>query len=440
MAKRTLARRAVFVLIAMSLWSCGGDQPGRLDPPATAHTDFVPARAQSPYADVLAECAFVYVRGGDNDTGRACPMSVLPLLGQEHAEVRVAEIMSQTLVSHEWMAVRFEQLLEELPEELLQLFQGVTAVVIGADIRPSYYWSATGAIYLDPARLWLTEEEKNSISRAPDFRSDFDRDLQFKALWRYVKNGDYAWRNYSLTSPETGRELSAIVAPMAALLFHELAHANDYIPPAMVHLIDPQQTVLNAAVELQSNNISARLRNDMPLNSALLFGLANVMFRGDTASEAQRALSAEQVGLAFADDTANDTYAYTSSAEDTAMLFEELMMRHHFDIGRDIAFTERPAEDNAACDDHVVRWGRRGRLGEPGVLARIALILPLFLDRNDVSEYLGALPSPEPLAPGLGWCANLDLSESGVGILATPRTDRPLPEQDQRRFDGHPHH
>src|SRR5690625_3844189 len=204
------------VLIALLLVGCGsGSSSHPRFPPSPAANDVrhYPVEPDGPYAEVLAQCAFENIRDGHNHINRACTMETLPLLGQEAADVDIDLILSRTLVSHDWMAVRFEQLLNELPEDLMQMFQSVTAVVIGADIRPSYYLATTGAIYFDPSRVWFTAAEKNTISRAPDFRSDFGRDLNFTVLWRYVKNGTDAWRSYSLTGPETQRPLSDIVYP-----------------------------------------------------------------------------------------------------------------------------------------------------------------------------------------------------------------------------------
>lgn len=430
------------VLIALLL-GCGSgssNHPRMPQSPSDNDARHYAVQPDGPYAEVLAQCAFEHVRDARNDITRACTMETLPLLGQEEADVDIDLILSRTLVSHDWMAVRFEQLLEQLPEDLLQLFQSVTAVVIGADIRPSYYWTATGAIYLDPSRLWLTEAEKNTISRAPDFRADFGRELAFTVLWRYVKDGDDAWRSYSLAGPETQRPLSDIVHPMASLLFHELAHANDFIPPAQIPHLDPQYTVIEAAVALERDNISAQLRNAMPLRSRMLFELAQVMYVGDSATSAQRALTAEQVGLEFAIDAANDTYAYSTSAEDTAMLFEEAMMQYHFGIERDLAFTDTPNQSGALCNDYVVRWGSRGRVGEPSVLARLELILPLFLDRNDVSDYVEALGAPASLEPGLGWCDSLNPTASAPGLQKASPYNPPLPVQEQRHGPGHPHY
>jgi len=431
------------VLITLLLVGCGSgssSHPRLPQSPAANDVRHYPVEPDGPYAEVLAQCAFEYIRDGHNDINRTCPMSTLPLLGQEEADVDINLILSRTLVSHDWMAVRFEQLLNELPNDLLQMFQAVTAVVIGADIRPSYYWAATGAIYLDPSRLWLTEAEKNTISRAPDFRADFGSELAFTELWRYTKNGDNAWRQYSLSGPETQRPLSDIVHPMASLLFHELAHANDFIPPAQIPHLNPDNTVLEAAVALEDDGISAQLYNDRPLQSEMLFGLAQVMYVGESASAAQRALTAEEVGLEFANDAATDPYAYSTRAEDTAMLFEEAMMRYHFGIERDVAFTDTPEGPDVWCDDYIVRWGNRGRVGEPSVLARLEMILPLFLDSHDVEDYVAAMGAPTSLEPGLGWCESINPTASMFGLQKARPERQPLPVQEPRHGPGHPHH
>src|SRR5690625_1918442 len=168
------------VLITLLLVGCGSgssSHPRLPQSPAANDVRHYPVEPDGPYAEVLAQCAFEYIRDGHNDINRTCPMSTLPLLGQEEADVDIGLILSRTLVSDDWMAVRFEQLLNDLPDELVQMLQAVTALVIAAYIRPTYCWAATGAIYLDPPRLWLTEAEKNTISRAPAFRSDFGSEL-----------------------------------------------------------------------------------------------------------------------------------------------------------------------------------------------------------------------------------------------------------------------
>lgn len=445
--RSALARSGSLIALALMLLilqACGGESgPGRLDVVALQE-DLRPARPGSTYASELIDCARVFNRGGNNNHA-FCTLERLPLLGQERETLTPEAVLERTLVSHDWMAQRFEQALRAQPDELLQLFKGVTAVVIGTDIRPSYYWLSTGAIYLDPARLWLDIAERDTISEAPDYRSGFDRELDFDVLWRYVRDGDYAWRNEPLSGPGQSRELEQILAPLAALLFHELAHANDYLPPSERSNLDVSLTPAQAASRVQSASVSAALARDYPLSSELMMDLAEVMYQGRDATEQEQQLAAQDVGLNFSQDTASDSYSYVTASrtlflEDTAMLFEEVMMQYHFDVTRELAFTDRPDSDNASCNDFTVRWGQRGRVGHDSLKPRATLVLQLLLDQNDVQAHLANLPDPEPLTEGLGWCANL--SPAAIGVHAAPGKlwVEPLPEQDRRHSGGHPHH
>ena len=72
--------------------------------------------------------------------------------------------MERVVVSHDWMGVRFEQLMRRMPTDLVELFAPVTAIVIGSDVRPSFYSSFRGTINLDPGFLWMSVPEKQTIS------------------------------------------------------------------------------------------------------------------------------------------------------------------------------------------------------------------------------------------------------------------------------------
>jgi len=319
---------------------------------------------------------------------------------------------------------------------LLQLFGGVTAVVIAADIRPSFYTSRTGAIYLDPASFWLTNSEKQSIETEEDFRASFGDSLNFVSLWRYVIGNDYAWQSYSLTGSET-RTIDDIVLPIASLLFHELAHANDIIPPTLVSTFDNSLTVAATANSVANQNTASQLLNFQPLNSSLLKALGNVLFQGVTATANQRALSAMEVGLEFEIDGASDDYAYSSQFEDVAMLFEEVMMKYHFGVDRELAYTDAPADPGSRiCSDYVVRWGYRNRLADPLVRSRAELVVQELLNRNDVSSYLAVFSVPVSMMDGLDWCENLAQFPTSTAPGQRSGQQKPhlllLPESDLR--------
>jgi hypothetical protein len=206
------------------------------------------------------------------------------------------------------MGRRIQEVLEQLPPDILKLMKAITAMVIDDDIRPSYY-GFTGAIYLDPADLWLTNEEKKTINKQDDFRINFGAELQFLSFSRYVKDNQYAFRFFSLEGTET-RNLNDIIFPIAALLYHELAHANDVFPPSEIPRLDSRFLIKNAMDNLREKRISVMLNNNFPLTSEEMEGLADVLFQGIEPSDEQKLYTATQVGSFFEMDRANDDYNF----------------------------------------------------------------------------------------------------------------------------------
>jgi len=394
--------------------------PGGSDPDLSDISVYV---SDGPYAEVLKACSTA-------DIASLCTLDTLPLIGQDSPAATIPDVMSRVLVSHPWMALRFEEVLSQLPLDMLPQFKGVTAIVIDSDIRPSYYSAGTAAIYLDPASLWLTNEEKATISRVADYRSNFGADLQFIDLWRYVKDNDYAYASYSLYGTEI-RELGDIIYPLARLLFHELAHANDLLPPGYQPVLDPQLTPYQAIQSLADVTIAERLHAAYPLTSELWLSLAQVLYRGVPATPEQISYSADVVGASFESDVANETYSYSSRYEDVAMLFEEAMMKYHFDIDRDIAFTDLPLTISPECDDYRVRWGVRNRLGDPAVKQRAEFVAAGLLPDVDFDTFFAGFPTPTSMAMDQGWCSNLILGGVAPQGLAPKNAIHP----DQLRQD-----
>lgn len=391
---------------------------------------FRPAKADSPYKNQIVDCVKIV----NDDPVKNCKLSVLPFIGQKTSVPTKADILAQTVVSHSWMATRFEQLLDQMPNDIFLLFRGVTAVVIGADIRPSHYRSDTGAIYLDPADLWLIASERATISKEEDYRSSFSNGLAFRSLWRYVQGNTDAFGYFPLDGPISSRTISDIVRPMADLLFHELAHANDFMPPAYMSQVDSQVTVSEAISALANVRASTSLTMQIPLNSAMQFGLGQVMFWGVTATDAQKKLTAEQVGLDFSIDGANDSYNYSSLYEDTAMLFEEVMMKYHFNVDRELAFTDAPPATGGSCANYIVRWGVRNRIGEPLVKSRAQVIVQKILGINDSAVYFAALPAPRSMLTGVDWCTSLIIMNGREGGMQKMSSE-PLPARNLLPID-----
>jgi len=56
--------------------------------------------------------------------------------------VTVDDIMQRVVVTHDWMAVRMEEMLYRMPADLVQLFAPVTVIIIGSEVRPSSFTPA----------------------------------------------------------------------------------------------------------------------------------------------------------------------------------------------------------------------------------------------------------------------------------------------------------
>jgi hypothetical protein len=384
-----------------------------------------PYRANGPFAGALVRCTYEanlqYTGGSTN----LCALSTLPFLHQttSGAVPTVDQIMDRVVVSHDWMGDAFEQLLRtQASQDILRLFNGVTAIVIGAQVRPSFYYALTGAIYLDADNFWLTAEQRDVINEAPDFRSDFDRDLMYSGVWRYTQNN----QNIFLTFPATSRisrDLTYLLAEAGWLLYHELAHASDYMPPAARPTLNSS---LSAWGNISPRYEAAQLPSDLmaasfPLQSAPLGGLAQVKFFGATADATQRTYTPNEVAAFFSSDRATDEYNYSTTREDLAMTFEEFMMVRNHAWRRDVAITDKIGP-TTTTGTLIVRFGQRGRIGEATVKPRARYAVGEIAPWVDLAVVDNLAP-PIPMRAGDSWASNL-IVPAPPGGMAGPLTLR----------------
>jgi len=362
-----------------------------------------PYNSDSPYADTLVSCVY------SNSLTSSCKLSSLPLIASDTITPGIEDIMDRVVVSHKWMGDRFKEFLQtqDSNNDFKNLLRATTAVVIAYDVRPSFYWVATGAIYLDADNFWLTPEERDTINEAPDYRSAFGNDLQFVMPWRYVKDNDYV-NVYHAASARVTRSTEDGLFRLISLMYHELAHANDFFPSSEWFSHNSNDRILDAA---QTTNFeSDKLAIAYPLRSQEMVNLAQVSFHGEAASSTQKAYSPSDVSQFFSPDDATDYYNYSSKREDYAMLFDELMMYARYDINRDVAVTNRPTGDNVSATDYIVDWGQRGRIGEPRIKPRIAYVLERVLPEFNATSVIENLPAPIAMIPGNNWLENLAIS------------------------------
>jgi len=378
-----------------ALWS--GDHVSRV----------YPYRAASRYAGALVDCAY----SASQTDANLCPTSRLPFLAQDVAAGQVPsveQVMERVLVSHDWLGENFEQFLitHDTRGDFRRMLMSTTAVVLGAHVRPSFYYAGTGAIYLDAENFWLTPAQRDTIDEAPDFRAGFGNSLGFYSLWRYVKDGQ---RYLQFFDPEVRvtRTQADLLADAGWLMYHELLHALDFMPPSEYAILNRNSSAWgNIAPRVTARTLVSDLMSaSFPLSSAELAGLGQVSFQGVTATATQNAYTADQVAGFFAADLATDMYAYSTTREDLAMGVEELLMNRRLGVQRDVAFVPRAGEDIIFSN---VRWGQRGRVGEPRLKPRIAQAaqrLVPWLPSSDID----AVPAPTPMRVGESWTSNLNL-------------------------------
>ncbi len=398
MMRSALAKILAFTMVSTMVAGCGGGDE-------SANRDFDNLRvykSDSPYRNDVSRCARA------ERESQYCSLATLPLLGIDYSDPGIPQIMERVVVSHTWMGERFETLLHELPQELLPLFRSVTAIVIDDDIRPAYYSPSTGAIYLDPAFLWLSVAEKQTINPKEDYRSGFDDPLAFRQLNRYTKDGTPAYRHLSLLDDST-RELDDIILLIARLLLHELAHANDLFPPDLLYTLPLDQKPYDTALSIANMWVSRRLSENTPLTSNTMFSLAGVMYRGNDPSISDLAITADEVGDAFEPDGAGDDYGYTSEYEDLAMLFETSMMKYFFDADYELAFTDVP-EDPRLCSSYQIGWGMRNRIAHEMVIDRAQFAVNSLLPGLEINDFFSSIDPATEISGD--WCLESNTSSA----------------------------
>ena len=359
-----------------------------------------PYRPNGEYASVLAECALVPYE-------TPCTLGKLPYLGQGKQNLTVDDVMQRVLVTHDWMGVRFEEMLRVLPADILQLWKPVTSIVIGSEVRPSSFSASRARVRLDPNRLWLSVDEKRTIATNADPRSDFGSELQFDWLWRYTLQDEYAWYYWSLTN-DSERTIADIELALAKLLYHELAHANDYVQPGRFNELTSDMTPADSSTALEDTRVSKLLYDQESLTAqySYLYGLAGVAFFDDPITDFQRTLQADFVGAEMASEGKTAFYSYATNREDVAMLFEATMMKYHYGVDLHLGFTNIPDSEDPNCDDYIVAWGERNRLASALVVPRAKFVVDRISPSGRLNQFFESeLGQAQPLRTGEGWCA-----------------------------------
>jgi hypothetical protein len=381
----------------------------------------------SRYAADLVRCTYDTRQNDTSGLAPLCTLSQLPFLAQSAIGglPTVEQVMDRVVVSHDWLGRNFETFLrtQDTRGDFRRMLSSVTAVVLGTQVRPSFYYAGTGAIYLDADTFWMTPEERDTINEAPDYRSEFGSDLKYVDLWRYVKDNQAIFAYFDPRQRIT-RTTDDVRNETAWVMYHELGHALDFLPPADYTGLNLRATAWSnlygrySQMALTSDTVSATY----PLTSVAMQDLAQVQFHGAKATAEQRGYTPDDVASFFVTDLATDSYSYSTTHEDVAMTLEEFLMSHRLGVRRDVAFGD-PYNSQATSSSITVRWGQRGRIGEPALHPRTRAIVQALVPWVDVNE-VDRLPAPMAMRPGQSWRDNLSLP-------AIPRLAKPLSAAEQ---------
>ena len=356
----------------------------------------------SPAGQRLVEC--VYSNSTEYDD---CTFGESPLIAQVTTTPTVNDIMDRVIVSHRWMGDQFEKFLEtyDTNDDFKNLLRATTAVVISYDVRPSFYSPTLGAIYLDPDDLWETPAQRDTINQAPDYRAGFGAELQFEMPWRYVKDNDYAYYYYPLRN-RMSRTLEDSKYSFASLLYHELAHANDFFPSTRWLSYSNSTTIYDAVVEVYNAQQieSDFLQNNYPLDPFYASGgqneltkLAQVRFRDpNLVTQQQIDYTMNDVANMFKTEGAPQFYSYSSTREDLAILFDGFMMHARYGVSRDVAVSDQDYSD--------IVWGQRDRIGESWIKPRVSFVATRVLPEfSSAATVVQNMAPPTALQDGKTW-------------------------------------
>ncbi|WP_305844855.1 hypothetical protein [Photobacterium leiognathi] len=334
----------------------------------------------------------------------SCLLEQFPPLGVEkNTPLMISDIEQRLFVSHPWMAERFLSVLSTLPSSLLKLFRSVSAIVIADDVRPSFYSANTATIYIDPRYLWRDEEEWLTIVPKDDFRDQFKANVSFLAVRQNVDSAGIPvqWISDTFSARNTTRTIEQLQPALFRLLVHELAHANDLLPPSVLSSLSPKRTIYQNITATTPLNQS--LYEQLPLQDALLFNVADVLYQGASPSDAVSELTAAQAGAHFETEGASDLYSYSNRREDLAMLFQSYMMHEHWGLQDQFLFLSQNEQMTEGCERYSVEWGQTGRMFDPLVYERMILVAEALLEIELPIRFTVVLEATS-IPPGTSWC------------------------------------
>ncbi len=356
-----------------------------------------PYRSTTPHKEELQKCIF----GIEQAT--SCRVEELPLLGLASRPITVNDILDRTMVSHTYLGDSFRDVLTVLDPNVYRMFSGVAAIVISDRINPSFFNADTATIYLSARYFWRNAAERPATGPV-DPRVAFSQSIfRFLLDSEYIVDGQYAF-----FSPTTNRPPAVMKRYVARILFHELAHANDFYPPATLVGGDyPRHKTYYQLTDVVLSS-RGRLSDHLPTQprSELMKQVEMARQTGEAADGLAESATAQAVVSEFRDDVVTDTYGYYSSLEDGAMLVEEALMYHYFGATRVVAVIRlTPTGQVDHPNPDALYWAQAGRIFKSDIAPRAGHLLEKIFDARFSEQVTGRMvhKRPRTFPEGVTW-------------------------------------
>ncbi|MBF0443366.1 MAG: hypothetical protein HQK54_15775, partial [Oligoflexales bacterium] len=338
-----------------------------------------PYRLNSPYASSLYLC-----------TRTEDPAKSLPYLGNEAGPITRDHILNRLMVSDSWMGQRFEEFLDFMAEktqgDFYQLVKPLKTIAITADISEpggAHYTFATSRITIEATRLYLSAEEKKSLTgeAKKSILSDYSKKLDFRHFEKKLCKDTKCL--VSKTDANGDRSREDVFYLFAETFYHELAHANDYYQPKKyVPELSDELKKLN----MDEKNLSSKLQELFPTESVdsafhNLFGTdRDIIIKSQADLDAINAKwNKDYVSSFLKNNSAVRLYGLNNEKEHLATSFAAFMIYLRF------GFSPRTYILNP--DDKTIYYGEKERIAMPRVLADIKeaakLVMPQLSTQID---------------------------------------------------------
>jgi len=355
-----------------------------------------PYNTNSNHKDVLKKCF-------EATDGAECTFNELPLIGQSVISPQISDIMDRVVVSHDWMGVRFEQLLSQLSSEALVLFKPVAVIYIGSENDGVGYNAGAAKLEIDPELLWLTADEKTALASSGGASgvssNDTRDDLNFRFRYHYIKNG------LALNSKESDSEraFSDIFDSFAIDIYSQLAFAADYFPASVYS--DDQLLVTPRMIFDENSNqpiITTPLYDDESLSAPTshLYPIARIYYDDEPASDLYKTFTAADAGLAYDGDGKPRLSSYLSERGDMRALFSLGMLKYKHDVSLNVLFYNGMKSNS----ETTIGYGLRNRIASP-VAARVKFVMERIIGSSaSLNEFFqNDLGTTELIEPGTNY-------------------------------------